>query len=266
MADIELAPRSGLKTVEKSLRILELLLTEKGGMSIAQIARRTGMHRASVHRLLTSLHALGWIERPAARPHFRISLRLYALARVFVESYNPVERLDPLLTELCMRSRETVHLGILDRFEVVHIGRQESPERVGVSSRIGGRGWAHTSSMGKALLAEQSDDFLRSYIQETGLPRMTENTIVTAEAFWKEMAIVRQRGFALDDEEDAIGVRCLGTRVPSTHGPAVLGVSITGPSPRFTREAACQFAPILLDSVRRVAASGIIPEEAASSS
>jgi DNA-binding IclR family transcriptional regulator len=263
MSTIELEPHSGLKTVEKSLRILELLLTEKEGMGIAQIAQQTGLHRASVHRLLTSLHALGWIERPAARPHFRISLRLYALARVFVLGYNPVERLDPLLVELCMRSRETVHLGILDRWEVVHIGRQESPERVGVSSRIGGRGWAHCSSMGKALLAEQTDDYVQAYIEHTGLPRMTERTITTPEALWAEIAVVRERGYALDDEEDAVGVRCLGTAIPSAHGPAVLGVSITGPSPRFALATAHQFAPILLDLVHGAAASGYIPEEIA---
>jgi IclR family acetate operon transcriptional repressor len=266
MPDIELAPHNGLKTVEKSLRILELLLREKEGMSIAQLAQRTGLHRASVHRLLTSLHALGWIERPAARPHFRISLRLYALARVFVQGYNVVERLDPLLVELCQRSRETVHLGILDNWDVVHISRQESPERVGVSSRIGGRGWAHTSSMGKALLAEQSNAYLQAYIEQTGLPRLTEHTITTPEAFWAEIQMTRQRRYAIDDEEDSIGVRCLGTAIPSTHGPAVLGVSITGPSPRFTLETAHQFAPILLDLVQNSSASGFIPEEVAVSS
>jgi DNA-binding IclR family transcriptional regulator len=250
----EVQPYNGVKTVEKSLRILELLLMAQEGLSIGQLVASTGLHRASVHRLLSTLHALGWVERPASRPIFRVSLRLYALAHVFVQSYGLLDRLQPLLTELSTRTRETVHLGILDGWEVLHIGRVESPERVGVASRIGSRGWAHTSSMGKALLAGQSDVFLEAYVAETGLPAMTEHSITTPEAFWAEMDAIRSQGFSIDNEEDAIGVRCLGTTLPSAHGPAVVAVSITGPSPRFTLERAYQFAPILLDLVRRLGA------------
>ncbi|HWE63327.1 MAG TPA: IclR family transcriptional regulator C-terminal domain-containing protein, partial [Chloroflexota bacterium] len=155
-----------------------------------------------------------------------------------------------LLTDLSLRARETVHLGILDGWEVLHIGRAESPERVGVASRIGSRGWAHTSGLGKALLAGQPDAFLQRYIDETGLPAMTEHAISTPAALWAEIERVRRQGFALDNEEDAIGVRCLGTTLPSAGGGALLAISVSGPSPRFTFERACEFAPILLECVR----------------
>jgi DNA-binding IclR family transcriptional regulator len=263
LVEMPAQPYNGSKTVEKSLRILELLLTAQGGLSIGEVARRTAMHRASVHRLLTSLHSLGWVERPAERPVYRISLRLYALAHVFVKNYNVIERLTPLLVELCQRSRETVHLGVLDGLDVLHIARQESPERVGVASRIGSRGWAHTSGMGKALLAGQPDEALTAYIAHSGLPGMTEHSITSPEAFWTEIARIRKRGYSIDNEEDSIGVRCLGTTLPSAHGAPVLAVSITGPSPRFTLAGAYQFAPILLDLVARADAPDLfLPEEA----
>ena len=126
----EVQSYNGVKTVEKSLRILELLLMAQEGLSIGQLVARTELHRASVHRLLTTLHALGWVERPTSRPIFRVSVRFYALAHVFVQSYGLLDRLQPLLTELSARTRETVHLGILDGWEVLHLGRVESPERV----------------------------------------------------------------------------------------------------------------------------------------
>lgn len=247
MAKRELQPYNGVKTVEKSLRILELLLTSQDGLSIGQVAERTSMHRASVERVLTTLHALGWVERAANRRLFRISLRLYALTHVFVQHYGLVQRLQPLLEELSSRSRETVHLGVLDGWEVVHIGRQESPERVGIASRIGSRGWAHTTGLGKALLARQPDAVLHSYIVETGLPAMTERSITTPEAFWAEIQTIRRQGFSIDNEEDAIGVRCLATTLLADHEPVALAVSITGPSPRFTLEHAYRFAPMLQD-------------------
>lgn len=251
MSSLEVPPYNGVKTVEKSLRILELLLAAQEGLGISYIAAQTGMPRASAHRLLTTLHALGWVERPASRPIFRISLRLYALAHVFVRNYGLLQRLQPLLTELSLCSRETVHLGVLDGWKCLVIGREDSPERVGIGARVGGRGWAHTSSLGKALLAGQSDTFLQAYIAATGLPGMTENSITTPEAFWAEIAIIRRQGFSVDDEEDSIGVHCIGATLPTVYGPALLGVSIAGPSTRFTLEKASQFAPLLLDLVRR---------------
>jgi DNA-binding IclR family transcriptional regulator len=262
----EPVPHNGVKTVEKSLGILEILLTAQEGLSIGQIVERTGMHRASAHRLLTTLHQLGWIERPHSKPIFSISLRLYALAHVFVHNYGLLKRMQPLMTELSVRSRETVHLGILDGCQVLHIGRQESPERVGVASRIGSRGWAHTTGLGKVLLAEQSEAFLQAYIAETGLPRMTEHSITTPEAFWKEIALIRRCSYSIDNEEDSIGVRCLGAALPTAKSPAVLAVSITGPSPRFTLEQAHQFAPTMLDLVRRMTDMGRRPIEATQAS
>jgi IclR family acetate operon transcriptional repressor len=247
-----------VKTLEKSLRILGLLLTARSGLSINQIVAQTGMHRASVHRLLSSLHVLGWVDRPSSRPIYRASLRFYALAHVFVQNFGIVERLEPLLTELSALTRETVHLGILDGSEILHIGRVESPERVGVASRIGSRGWAHTSAMGKALLAAQPAEVLERYIRETGLPGMTANSFTDPDALRDEIALVRQRHFGIDNEEDAIGVRCLGTTFPAAHGSPVLAVSITGPSPRFTLEVALRFAPIL---VRCVAELGSYDDE-----
>lgn len=248
VAELEVQP--SVKTVEKSLRLLELLLTAEQDLTIGQLVARTGLHRASVHRLLTTLHALGWVERPASRPIYRISLRLYALVHVFVRKYGLLDRLQPLLTELGERSRETVHLGILDGWEVLHLARVESLERVGVASRIGSRGWAHTSGMGKALLAGQADAFLAAYMSETGLPAMTERSITSPTAFQAEMALIRRQGFSIDNEEDAIGVRCLGTALPTMQGPPVLAISITGPSPRFTLEHAYAFAPTLIDLVQ----------------
>lgn len=248
----DLQPHNGVKTVEKSLRILELLLTTQAGLSIGQVAARTGMHRASVERALTTLHALGWVERATNRRLFRISLRLYALTHVFVRNYGLVQRLQPLLEKVSDLSRETVHLGVLDGWEVVHIGRQESPERVGIASRIGSRAWAHTTGLGKALLACQPDTFLHSYVAETGLPTMTEHSITTPEDFWAEIATIRRQGFSIDNEEDSIGVRCLATTLLTDHRPAALAISIAGPSPRFTLDQAYQFAPILHDLVKSV--------------
>jgi len=254
-------PVTGVKTVEKSLRILELLLAAEQELTIGQIVDRTGMHRASVQRALTTLHALGWVERPAVRPVYRLSLRLYALAHVFTRNYDLLARLQPLLVELSVRSRETAHLGILDGWQVLHLGRQESPQRVGVTSPIGSRGWAHTSGMGKALLAGRPDAFLHAYIAATGLPGLTAHSLTTPEAFLAEMAMVRSQGYSIDDEEDSIGVRCLGAALPVAHGPAVLAVSITGPSPRFTQQCAHEFAPALLDLISRVSGPGLIIQE-----
>jgi IclR family acetate operon transcriptional repressor len=83
------------------------------------------------------------------------------------------------------------------------------------------------------LLAGRSDEFLHPYIAEMALPGMTDRSITTSAAFWAEIAAIRRQGYSVDNEEDSSGVHCLGTTLPMVHGPAVLAISITGPSPRF---------------------------------
>jgi len=131
---------------------------------------------------------------------------------------------------------------------VLHIDRIDSPERVGVASKLGGRATLHTTGLGMAILAASDDVFLNefiSYVEREGvIPR------VDTEMLRFEIDLTRRRGYRINDEDDSVGVRCLGVAVLGAGGTPLFAVSITGPSPRFTREHVLRYAPAAKETAR----------------
>lgn len=237
---------SAVLSAGKALSIVEVLLQSPEPLSAREIGERSEVNRTTAHRLLNTLILHGWVERHP-EGGYRLSVKFLALAHVSSQVRGLFEEIRPALAPLSELSRETVHVGVLDGFDIVHVDKIESLEHVGVSSRIGTRGIAHRTSLGKALLAASDDDFIRAYIAQ-GRRRKSPYTIQSdeVEQIWDEVRVTRARGYGLDDEEDSVGVRCLGAAVTGMGGAPIFAVSLTGPSPRFTREVCERLAPTLL--------------------
>jgi IclR family acetate operon transcriptional repressor len=132
---------------------------------------------------------------------------------------------------------------------VVHVDKIDSPERVGVSSKIGTRTPLHSAALGKALLAAQSDTEIDQYIHHA-VRMPAPDRLGQPQLLRAELQVARLTGFTVDDEEDSIGVRCIGAAILAGHGEPVFAISITGPSGRFTMERANTFAPALIEAAR----------------
>ncbi len=251
-----------VQSVDKALLIVETLMRDDQVLSAREIAVQTGINRTTAHRLINALIHRGWLEKVNDSAVYRLSLKFLVLANLAHESRNILDAVRPTLVELSILSRETVHVGVLDGFELVHVGKVESPERVGISSRIGTRAVPHVTSLGKALLAASDDETVDGYVTHAG--RITgEFVLADAAALRREIAATRLRGYSRDDEEDAVGVRCIGAAVRTAGGAPLFAISLTGPAGRFTRERADACAPPLLDAVaglsRRFGWSGSQP-------
>jgi DNA-binding IclR family transcriptional regulator len=234
--------QSTLLSVDKALSIVELMLRRTEPLSARAIAEEAGINRTTTHRLLNALIHRGWIEKPAGTASYRLGLKFVALAHVGSLGRSFLEEVRPAMEHLSRLSRETVHLGVLDGFEVLHVDKIESLERVGIASKIGSRGTPHTTGLGKALLAAGPDAVLEAYLAYAVSPDAPER-VTDPEAVRADIARTRQRGYSVDDEEDSIGVRCLGVAVRGAGGAPLFAISLTGPSPRFTRERVEAFAP-----------------------
>lgn len=244
-----LEEQATLLSVDKALLVVELLLRHPEPLSARAIADVLGINRTTTHRLLNALMYRGWIEKPAGTASYRLSLKFLALAHVAGQSRSFILEVRPALEHLSALSRETVHLGVLDGFEVVHIDKVESPERVGISSRVGSRAVPHVTGLGKALLAASPDAVVERYLrQATG--RAAPERITAPEAFWEEMRVTRERGYSIDNEEDSIGVRCLGVAILGAGSSPLFAVSLTGPSPRFTLQRVEELAPQVVVTAR----------------
>lgn len=239
-----------LQSVERALHVVEVLVHEARPMSVREIAGQLGINRTTAHRLVATLCSCGWAER-APDGRFQLSVKFLAIGHVVNHQRRFLDEIRPELIRLSQLSRETVHVGVLDGLEVLHIDKIETLERVGVSSRIGTRGAVHSTSLGMAIMAAERDDILQRYIasaQELPPPIGLSDPA----RFLQRISETRERGFGMDDEDDSIGVRCVGVAVRGPDGRPLFAISITGPSPRFTREAALRAGPDLARSGERL--------------
>ena len=193
----------------------------------------------------------GWVERVPNASAYRLSIKFLALAHVVTQDRSFLKEVRPALEALSTLCRETVHVGVLDGLEILHVDKIDSLERVGVASKIGSRGPAHTASLGKALLAASSDQAVEEYIARATAGRGPVR-LADPEAFREEIALTRRRGYAIDDEEDAPGVRCLGVAIRGAGGAPLFAISLTGPSARFTLERVAAAAPRVVEIARQL--------------
>ncbi len=239
-----------LQSVERALRVVEVLVHEARPMSVREISEQIGINRTTAHRLVATLCASGWAER-APDGRFQLSVKFLAIGHVVNHQRHFLEEIRPELIRISQLTRETVHVGVLDGYEMLHVDKIETLERVGVSSRIGTRGMVHSTSLGMAIMAAQDDDTIERYI--AGAIEQPEPLHLSdPDEFRRRIGSARERGFSLDDEDDSIGVRCIGVAVRGPDANPLFAISVTGPSPRFTREAALRYGPELTAAGERL--------------
>jgi DNA-binding IclR family transcriptional regulator len=238
-------------SVDKALLIVELLMREEDSLTAREIAERIGINRTTAHRLVNALIQRGWIEKVVGSSSYRLSPRFLALARVSLQSHDFFAEIRPTLERLSRLSRETVHLGVMDGFEIVHVDKVDSPEAIGVSSKIGSRAVPHVTGLGKAILAASARRFVDEYLAYArklpGPERVTDPRALLA-----ELELTRVRGYSIDNEEASIGVRCLGVAVRGASGEPLVAISLTGPSPRFTPDRLEACVPEMVRTAREL--------------
>ncbi len=224
-----------VRVLDKTLDILEQLKRDGNGPGLAEIARRVEMPKATVYRILTTLESRGYLNREPDGG-YRIAGKLFALQRDQSPEQNLLRAAPPIMERLAAECRETVNLGTLDGGEVVVIATAESPQSVRMASKVGNRRCIHTTGLGKVLMAGMTDAAVKRLIQIKGLPRMTPNSITTVSTLTAEMGRIRQRGYAVDNQENELEGRCIAMRI---EGPGDLGaaLSISGPNSVWTRSA-----------------------------
>lgn len=194
-------------------------------LSLAELARRTKMPKATAHRLLGELAAWGLVER--TRSGHRLGVRLFELGTLVPLQHRLREAAGPFLTDLFEATRATVHLAVLDGTDVVYVHKLGSRRGPTVASRLGGRMPAHCTGVGKALLAFSAPAAVQQVLR-SGLQRRTPRTIIAPGLVVRELSAVRERGIAEEHEESTRGIACVAAPVIGTDRHAVAAVSITG--------------------------------------
>lgn len=220
-------------------------------LSMTQIADQIGIHKSTVHRLLATLERNQFVQRNPATGTYRLGIRLLQMAYLTLEQ-NDLRRLAAShLRVLNEKYQENIHLAILDEADVVFVSLLESPQRVKLAAAIGQRLPAFATASGKAILAFLPEDHTRM-ILEKGMPRFTQNTPASPEAFFEDMRQIRKQGFALSEKEYEDEINAVAVPVFDPDRRPVASLAAAGPSYRLTREQMLVIGPDLVEAAGKI--------------
>jgi DNA-binding IclR family transcriptional regulator len=240
-----------LRSLERAVSVLETLSESDEPLSLAVICQRMSLHKSTAHRSLMVLERSALIERTQEN-RFRLGLKLYELGNRAVEQIDLRSRVQPFFRRLSIQVGETAHLSVLHKTSVVYLDKVEPNRRVCMTSKIGTSNPVYCTSMGKAMLAFQAEDTIDQIISKIRFVRFTRKTICTREALLKALERVRRRGYAIDDEEIEIGVRCIGAPIFDSNRRPIAAVSVSGPSSRITAQSVPAIAEHVLRCAREI--------------
>jgi DNA-binding IclR family transcriptional regulator len=241
MADTDSAPppaapaaSGAVKSAYRTVQILELLASHPERMTLSELQRELDVPKSSLHNLLQTLVERGWLETSESGSAYGIGLRALRIGAAYLERDPVVEASWPLLSQLRTRLDETVHLARLDGCDIVYLASRESAHHLRSSSRIGRRLPAHSTALGKVLLAGRSNEEVRALLPDR-LVALTPDTITSIEDLEAELAEIRLHGHSFEHGQNTPGLSCIAVAVPGRREP-VDALSCSVPAIRMTDE------------------------------
>ena len=239
--------KGGVQSVARIFELIEVLAAHPAGASLQQLAAEADLAKSTAHRLLGSLVALGYAMQDGVSAKYRLTLKMFEISSGIVNSMDVMSVAKIHLERLAQRTGEAVHLVIRDGKDIVYIYKTESgPMRM--SSRMGLRSPLYCTGVGKAILATLPPNEVERVWKASKIVKLTAHTIVTYDDLLAQLDTVRACGYAIDDEENELGVRCVALAIPGHGGKADSAFSISGLAPYMTAERIRRIAALALET------------------
>jgi DNA-binding IclR family transcriptional regulator len=223
-----------IRSVEKTMRILDAVANGDDGISLRDLARQMDMSKGTLHRFLATLRVGGYVDQDPATKRYSLGLRFHQFSQSMLRQNTLLARSRPVMRRLVQRWSETVTVAVLDGAEVLYVDAQESTDPLRYSVKAGGRAPAYATALGKVLLAGLGDDEVRRRHAGRRLARYTPHTHTSLVALLRAVRHVRHDGYASDDQEFIDGIRCIAVPIRDYTGRTIAALSISGPAFRFT--------------------------------
>jgi IclR family acetate operon transcriptional repressor len=241
-----------IASVNKVLNILEFLGRERRAVGLPELSRALSIPKPTVFRYLVTLEQRGYVRKNSDGNAYTLGFKVLELNTRTLGQATLHEAALPHMRALRDRFRETVNLGVLDGNQVVYLEVLESPQPLKMSWRVGGRDYAHSTALGKSFLAYCSAQEVETIARVTGLPKFTPTTVDSLSQLNRELAQVREQGYALDEEENEEGTCCIGAPIFDHQGAVIAAVSISGPTVRIDQAKMSEMGAAVLDVTRRI--------------
>ena len=220
-----------IRSLAKGIQILELL-SDNEALTVTQVAKMMNINRAGSHRFLSTLKELGYADKDNTSRYF-LTPKVIELGMKVLDRFEIRKIAHPFLQELSTKFNETINLGYFNGKEVLTIDKIDSTEILRMDAGIGGGEPAYCTSLGKAILAFLPATQLEKYLSAIEMTAFTPNSVTSKEKLKEELMQIKENGYAIDDEELSVGLRCIGAPLFDHSGQPLFAISISGPSIRF---------------------------------
>jgi IclR family KDG regulon transcriptional repressor len=248
------------KAVVKTMKILECLSHDRS-FGITELAARVSangnslrMNKSTVYRFLTSLKELGFVRQDPDTDRYSLTLKLFEIGMSVLDRLELWREAQPIIKEVARLTGETVHLATLDAGSLVYLGKIESARtlRVSMMSRVGQSAPTYCTGLGKALLAQLSAEHVSEILGREKVVRYTSRTLTRRSDLDRELASIREKGYAFDNEEHEVGVRCLAAPIRDNKGTVCAAVSVSVPTVRLPDREIPQYCDIVLRAAEEI--------------
>jgi len=233
--------RSGsVQSIERAFGLLETMADAGGMMGLSQLATASGLPLPTIHRLVRTLVDLGYLRQEPSRQYV-LGPKLIRLGESSSHMLSVWAR--PHLARLVDELGESANMAMLDGDQIVYLAQVQSRHSMRMFTEVGRRVLPHCTAVGKAILAHRPEPEVRELLRRTGMPKHTENTITDPDAFTTQLRKAEEQGYATDEGEQELGVRCVAVAVPDA--PSPLAISISGPAGRMSEDLVERAVPLL---------------------
>lgn len=243
-----------VQSLTRGLKLLEWIAESGSSVALTELAQQAGLPNSTTHRLLTTLQQQGFVRQVGDLGHWAIGAHAFVIGSSFLQSRNLLAIVHPILRKLMEASGETVNLAILDQsdHQAIIIDQVQCTQLMRMSAPIGGKLPMHASGAGKAFLANLSEEQVTGLLHRQGLHAYTPATFTSPLLLKEDLLQIRKRGYSFDDEEHALGLRCIASCIYDEHKEPFAAISISGPISRITDDRVTELGAMVIKATKEL--------------
>jgi len=238
-------------SIVKVFKLIEILVTERE-FEVRELCKLCELPKTTVHRMLLTLQDLGYVSQSPKKRLYKATTKFFELGQSVMQNSGLIDIAHPHMAELSILAGESVNLGILNGIDAVCIDKVEGQSPLKVDQPIGSRYPAYFSGYGKACLAFLPEEERASLLDSIDIVPVTDKSLKTVDAIEKDLEQIRTKGYALDDEEGLIGIRCIAAPIFDHSKKVVAAISIAAPSQRFVKKKIPSMAKLVMKTADKI--------------
>ncbi|KZN15100.1 DNA-binding transcriptional regulator KdgR [Marinomonas sp. TW1] len=245
-----------IEPVSSVMKVFAILnaLSEKKASGVTELSQKVMTSKSTVYRFLQTMKMLGYVSQEGEDDRYSLTLKLFETSSKALDYVDLVSLAEPHMNRIGELTKEALHLGIRDGDGIIYIYKVDAQYNLRMQSRIGGRNPLYSTAIGKVLLAERSEEYVRDVLRETEFTPSTARTHPNIDALLEELVVVKQQGYGVDNEEQEEGLRCIAAPIYDRLGNVVAGLSLSFPSLRYTQEKFDTYTKLLKEAAADISA------------